>query len=146
MGSCWIYQTRAFPDQSAGQDALSPAATMGTTAKNRHPALVHRHGSGHRWHLRGLELFPNQKTIGEYKSMMNILIENGETGEFLDEQGGWTKNPKGSKVFKNKRLAFTAARAESAVKFNIVLHFPQTNQFVNLDHGRGKGEAGESRH
>lgn len=75
---------------------------------------------------------------------MNILIENGDTGEFLDELGGWTRNPKASKVFKNKRVAFSVARQESIGKFNVVLHFPQTHQFINLDHGRGKGDTGES--
>jgi len=75
---------------------------------------------------------------------MNILIENCDTNEFLNAQSGWTKNPVEGKAYKSQRLAFVAARQEPIAKFNIVLHFPQTEQLVNLDHGRGKGEAGES--
>ena len=75
---------------------------------------------------------------------MNILIENTDTHEFLNAQSGWTKDPLEGKLFKNRRLAFVAARQEPIGKFNVVLHFPQTHQFVNLDHGRGKGETVES--
>ena len=74
---------------------------------------------------------------------MNILIENGDTHEFLNAQSSWTKNPLEGKAYKNQRLAFGAARQEPISKFNIVLHFPTTEQLVNLDHGRGKGEATE---
>jgi len=74
---------------------------------------------------------------------MNILIENGDTHEFLNAQSSWTKNPLEGKAYKNQRLAFGAARQEPISKFNIVLHFPTTKQLVNLDHGRGKGEATE---
>jgi len=75
---------------------------------------------------------------------MHILIENTDTHEFLNAQSGWTKNPLEGKPFKSRRLAFGAARLEPIGKFNIVLHFPQSEQLVNLDHGRGKGETGES--
>jgi hypothetical protein len=75
---------------------------------------------------------------------MNILIENTDTHEYLNAQSGWTKNPLEGKAYKNRRLAFGAARLEPIGKFNIVLHIPQSEQLVNLDHGRGKGETGES--
>ena len=70
---------------------------------------------------------------------MNILIENSETLEYLTNAGQWTKNPREGKCFPATRLAFRAARLEAIGRFNIVCHIPQTNQFVNLDHGRGTG-------
>jgi len=33
----------------------------------------------------------------------------------------------------------TAAKLEAICKFTIVWHIAGSNQFVNLDHGRGKG-------
>lgn len=70
---------------------------------------------------------------------MNILIENNDTLEYLTNAGQWTKNPLGGKSFPATRTAFRAAKLEAIGKFNIVCHIPQTNQFVNLDHGRGAG-------
>ena len=70
---------------------------------------------------------------------MNILIENHETLEYLTPAGQWTKNPLGGKRFPATVIAFRAAKLEAIGKFNIVCHIPETNQFVNLDHGRGKG-------
>ena len=70
---------------------------------------------------------------------MSILIENHETQEYLTEAGLWTKNPLQGKNFPLTAGAFDAAKQERISKFNIVHHFPGTNQFVNLDHGRGKG-------
>jgi hypothetical protein len=70
---------------------------------------------------------------------MNILIENNDTLEYLTQAGQWTKNPLDGKFFPATRLAFRAAKLESIGKFNIVCHIPGTNQFVNLDHGRGAG-------
>ena len=71
---------------------------------------------------------------------MNILIENQETLEYLDDAGGWTKNPLQGKLFAGSRAAFRAAKQEKVGKFNIVCHIPGTNQFVNLNHGRGLAE------
>ena len=68
---------------------------------------------------------------------MNILIENQDTLEYLTATGGWTKNPLEGKPFAASRLAFRAAKQEAIGKFNIVCHIPTTNQFVNLNHGRG---------
>ena len=70
---------------------------------------------------------------------MNILIENQETLEYLTQAGQWTKNPRAGKCFPATATAFQAAKLEAIGKFNIVCHIPGTNQFINLDHGRGKG-------
>ena len=35
--------------------------------------------------------------------------------------------------------AFETAKHEAIGKFNTVCHIPQTNQFINLDHGKGRG-------
>lgn len=70
---------------------------------------------------------------------MNILIENAESLEFLTTNGTWSKSAAGGKVFRNTVTAFAAAKQEAIGKFNIVCHIPQTNQFVNMDHGKGKG-------
>lgn len=69
---------------------------------------------------------------------MNILIENCDTLEYLTIAGQWTKNPLEGRCFPATAVAFEAAKREPIGKFNIVCHIPQTNQFVNLDHGRGK--------
>jgi len=70
---------------------------------------------------------------------MNILIENEATLEYLASGGKWTKNPSEGKSFPATRPAFRAAKQEAIGRFNIVCHIPQTNQFINLDHGRGAG-------
>jgi len=72
---------------------------------------------------------------------MNILIENAESLEFFTTGGIWSKSAAEGKVFRTTMTAFTAAKQEAIGKFNIVCHIPQTNQFVNLDHGKGKGAA-----
>ncbi|HTY86205.1 MAG TPA: hypothetical protein VMB80_01965 [Candidatus Acidoferrum sp.] len=78
---------------------------------------------------------------------MNILIENPETLEYLNPTGNWTKNPREGKSFPATEVAFRAARGEAIGRFTIVCHIPQTNQFINLNHGRGQGapETGEAR-
>ena len=70
---------------------------------------------------------------------MNILIENQDTLEYLTEAGQWTKNPRDGRSFPATKAASQAAKREAIGKFNIVCHIPQTDQFINLDHGRGKG-------
>ena len=70
---------------------------------------------------------------------MNILIENNDTLEYLTQAGQWTKNPLNGKRYPATRTAFQAAKHEAVGKFNIVCHIPETNQFINLDHGRGAG-------
>jgi hypothetical protein len=73
---------------------------------------------------------------------MNILIENNDTHEFLTSTGTWSQNPLDGKLFPATATAFRAAKKEAIGKFNIVFHIPQTNQFVNLNHGRGAGAPG----
>ena len=74
---------------------------------------------------------------------MNTLIEDAETLQFLTEEGSWSKNAGKGKRFMTTNLAFETAKKESIGKFNIVCYIPETEQFINLNHGRGKGiEAG----
>jgi hypothetical protein len=70
---------------------------------------------------------------------MNILVENEDTLEYLTEAGQWTKNPRAGRSFPATKAAVQAAKREAIGKFNIVCHIPATNQFINLDHGRGRG-------
>lgn len=70
---------------------------------------------------------------------MNILIENEETLEFLTESGSWTKDARAGRQFKSRGEALKVAKGEAIGRFNIVWHILTSNQFVNLDHGRGKG-------
>jgi len=69
---------------------------------------------------------------------VNILIENAESLEYLTETGQWTKNPLDGKHFPASSIAYRFAKLETVGKFNIVGHIAVTDQFVNLDHGRGK--------
>jgi hypothetical protein len=70
---------------------------------------------------------------------LNILIENNDTLEYLTTAGQWTKNPLNGKSYPATRIAFRAAKQEAIGKFNIVSYIRETNQFINLDHGRGAG-------
>ena len=45
------------------------------------------------------------------------------------------------KNFGATETAFEVAKKEPIGKFNIVFYIPQTRQFINMDHGRGKGLA-----
>ena len=69
---------------------------------------------------------------------MNILIENSETLEYFINAGEWTKNPRDGKCFQAVEAAVQAAKREVIDKFNIVGHIPATNQFINMDRGRGR--------
>ena len=75
---------------------------------------------------------------------MNILIEDAEKLEYLTTAGHWTKNATEGKSFIASETAFEVAKKESVGKFNIVCYIKETQQFINLNHGRGKGvvEAG----
>ena len=73
--------------------------------------------------------------------VMNILIEDAETLEYLAENGQWTNNAAKAKSFGATHVAFEAAKKELIRKFNIVSYIAQTKQFINLDHGRGKAAA-----
>jgi hypothetical protein len=70
---------------------------------------------------------------------MNILIEDAEKLEYLTSNGQWTKNAAEGRNFGATGAAFVVAKAELVRKFNIVCYISQTKQFINLDHGRGKG-------
>ncbi len=70
---------------------------------------------------------------------MNILIEDAEKLEYLTGENQWTKNAAEGKSFEATETAFAVAKKEPIGRFNIVFYIPQTKQFVNLDHGRGKG-------
>ena len=70
---------------------------------------------------------------------MTILIEDAETLEYLTDTGRWTKNAAEGKSFGETRAAFEIAKKEPIRKFNIVGYAAKTRQFINMDHGRGKG-------
>ena len=70
---------------------------------------------------------------------MIILIEKDDTLEYLTQNGQWSKDPRAGKSFSATTVAVQAARQEAIGKFNIVCHIPETNQFINMDHGRGQG-------
>jgi hypothetical protein len=72
---------------------------------------------------------------------MNILIEDAETLEYLAGDNKWTKKAAEGKNFGATEAAFNVAKKEPIGRFNIVIYIPQTKQFINLDHGRGRGLA-----
>jgi hypothetical protein len=72
---------------------------------------------------------------------MNILIEDADSLKFFTGEGLWTKTVKDGKHYAGTAAAFKAAKLESVGKFNIVGYIGETRQFINLDHGRGKGAA-----
>jgi hypothetical protein len=72
---------------------------------------------------------------------MNILIEDAESLKYLAGNNQWTKNAAEGKDFGATGTAFDAAKKELIGKFNIVCYIAATNQFINMNHGRGKGIA-----
>jgi hypothetical protein len=75
---------------------------------------------------------------------MNILIEDAENLEYLTSSNLWTKNAAEGKNFGATGVAFDFAKQEPMGRFNIVCYIPQSKQFINMNHGRGKG-IGETR-
>jgi len=73
--------------------------------------------------------------------LMNIIIENAEALEYLTATGEWTKTALNAKRFTATGTALAAAKHEAIGKFNVVGYVAETRQFINLDHGRGKGVA-----
>jgi len=71
-------------------------------------------------------------------ALMNILIENADSLEFLTSNGTWTKNVAEGKQFGTTLTAFDAAKKEIVGKFNIVAYIPASKQFINMSHGKGK--------
>ena len=74
-------------------------------------------------------------------ALMNILIEDAETLQYLGSTGRWAKNAADGKSFATTEAALQTAEKEPIGRFNIVSYISQTRQFVNMDHGRGKGLA-----
>ena len=72
---------------------------------------------------------------------MNILIENADSHEYLTGENLWTKNAIEGKHFPRTGAAFDVAKKEAIGKFNIVGYVTETRQFINLNHGRGRGQA-----
>jgi hypothetical protein len=72
---------------------------------------------------------------------MNIIIEDAESLKFFTGEGLWSKTATEGKLYAGTALACKAAKQESVGKFNIVGYVAETKQFINLDHGRGKGAA-----
>jgi hypothetical protein len=70
---------------------------------------------------------------------MNILIEDADSLEYFTITSIWSKNILDAKRFANTATAFATAKKEAIGKFNIVGYIMETKQFVNLNHGRGKG-------
>jgi hypothetical protein len=70
---------------------------------------------------------------------MNILIENADSLEYLTGDNHWTKIAANGKPFPRTGAAFDAAKKELIGKFNIVGYVTETRQFINLNHGRGRG-------
>jgi hypothetical protein len=73
--------------------------------------------------------------------LMNILIEDAETLQYLTKDNHWTKKASEGKNFGATGAAFDVAKKAPIGKFNIVFYIPQTKQFINMDHGRGTGLA-----
>ena len=69
---------------------------------------------------------------------MNILIEDAESLKFFTNEGLWSKTVAEGKKFSGTALAFKTAKQELVGKFNIVGYMSDTEQFINLDHGKGK--------
>jgi hypothetical protein len=70
---------------------------------------------------------------------MNILIENADSLEYLTGDSHWTKLVADGKHFSKTGTAFDAAKKEAIGRFNIVGYITETKQFINLNHGRGRG-------
>jgi hypothetical protein len=72
---------------------------------------------------------------------MKIIIEDAESLKFFTGEGLWSKTVTEGKSYAGTGLAFKAAKQEPVGKFNIVGYVAETKQFINLDHGKGKGAA-----
>lgn len=135
-----LYQTPIFPDQPAGEAYLPSPILLATTPQDHRLAVEHGRRRLFRLRIdRGVDLDWQAAVIPTYFQIMNILIENNDTLEYLTTAGDWSKNPIEGRKFVSMVSAYTTAKNELIGRFNIVRHFKDTNQFVNLNHGRGKG-------
>jgi hypothetical protein len=75
---------------------------------------------------------------------MTILIEDAEKLEYLTSNSQWTKNAAEGKNFGATGSAFAVAKKELIGKFNIVGYTAETRQFINMNHGKGKGAEAEA--
>ena len=69
------------------------------------------------------------------------MIENADSLEYLTVDNHWSKIAAEGKHFPRTGAAFDVAKKEAIGKFNIVGYVPETRQFINLNHGRGRGVA-----
>jgi hypothetical protein len=67
-------------------------------------------------------------------------IENAEEVEYLTEHGQWTKKPSEGACFASTGAAYAVAKKQPIHQFNIVQFFGLNGQFINLDHGSGRGK------
>ena len=70
---------------------------------------------------------------------MNIIFEDAGSQKYFTVKGQWAQNAADGKFYSGTRFAFMIAKQEPIGKFNIVGYIPATRQFINLDHGHGKG-------
>ena len=70
---------------------------------------------------------------------MNIIFEDAGSLKYFTVKGLWSQNAADGKCYAGTRFAFMTAKQEPIGKFNIVGYIPSTKQFINLDHGHGKG-------
>jgi uncharacterized ubiquitin-like protein YukD len=70
---------------------------------------------------------------------MNILIEDAESLAYLTSGNQWTKIAADGKNFNATETALAVAKKEPIGRFNIVAYVQQTQQLINLNHGRGRG-------
>lgn len=135
-----LYQIPIFPDLPAGEAYLPSPILLATTPQDHRLAVEHSRRRLFRLRVdRGVDLDWQAALISTYFQIMNILIENTDTLEYLTIAGDWSKNPSEARKFVSMISAYTTAKNELIGRFNIVRHFKDTNQFVNLNHGRGKG-------
>jgi hypothetical protein len=67
------------------------------------------------------------------------MIENADSLEFFTADNLWTNIIANGKQFPRTLAAFDVAKKAAIGKFNIIGYIPETKQFINLDHGRGRG-------
>jgi len=79
-----------------------------------------------------------RRVLADWQAM-NILIEDAEKLEYLTSTNHWTKNAAEGKNFGATGTAFATAKKELIGKFNVVAYIAESKQFINLNHGRGKG-------
>jgi len=72
---------------------------------------------------------------------MNILIEDAETLQYLTSNSQWTKNASKAKTSGPPKRPFRLRKKNRSAGLTSFFTSPKTRQFINMDHGRGKGLA-----